>query len=246
MTKSRLNIANAFTLLNLFCGILAILALFMSKLWLVPFLIGISLLADVFDGLVARALHVQSPIGKELDSLADMISFGVLPSFLSLYVMLCFIIGIGYSTNILEMLSHVYNWQHYIFCFVALSFSMFAALRLAIFNISTNQSNNFIGLPTPAATIFVLGLYILCVQKKIEPFFLLKPIGLTITLFTLYYLMLSKHKMFSFKLKSNRLHENKCQILLVISSIMLIAFFKFAAVPLIIVVYVLINLTRKC
>ena len=132
-------IPNSLTLLNMLCGCLGILFLFTDSLNYIPYLLGISLFADFLDGLVARALGVSSPIGKELDSLADVVSFGVAPTIVLFYY-----------------------WQSVFtdgitFC-APFAIALFAAFRLAKFN-STEQNNDYFrGLPTPALAVgcFVL------------------------------------------------------------------------------------------
>lgn len=138
MSFLRSQIPNLFTLGNLICGSLAILHILQDGVispWVL--LIGLAGVLDVFDGAVARALGVSGPLGKELDSLADVISFGLAPTFI-IYTLL--------SQNLPEPVSYL---KYIAFLNVAM-----AAMRLANFNIATDQSKDFSGMPSPANGIF--------------------------------------------------------------------------------------------
>ena len=149
------HIPNSLTLLNLFSGCCGIVACLQHLYFLVPIFIGISLVADFLDGFVARALNVKSELGGQLDSLADMTTFGVLPGIMLFSIISAksnFLTGISVteSTNFiienpLALLGFVYT--------------IFACLRLAKFNLDTRQTENFIGLNTPSGAIFILGFY---------------------------------------------------------------------------------------
>lgn len=139
---------NAITLVNLFCGSIAIVALLEENYSKVLILISISLIADFLDGLVARSLKAQSLIGKDLDSLADLVTFGLLPSII-LY-------------HLAEQQEHS-SWNY--LCFLVVIFS---AIRLARFNHDTRQSYYFIGLPTPANALFILSLLIFLIYENPE------------------------------------------------------------------------------
>ena len=148
MNAIRNNIPNAITSLNLLCGCMACIAAFHCndtmcgsaiKGYECAFiLIGLAAVADFFDGLVARLLHAVSAIGAELDSLADLVSFGLAPAMVLYNMML------GHGAG---------HWA-----LVALLLPVFGALRLARFNVDTNQTTTFTGLPIPANAIFWIGL----------------------------------------------------------------------------------------
>ncbi|MEY4926908.1 MAG: hypothetical protein RI894_1344 [Bacteroidota bacterium] len=154
------NIPNAITLLNLFFGCCALMMVFNFRINLAIVFISLALLADFADGLVARWLRVSSPLGEQLDSLADMVSFGVVPGAI-MYKMLCvgiqnismplFLIDMGVGKGL-------YNTIVPLFGFLI---TVFSGLRLAIFNIDTGgQSNAFRGLPTPSSCALLLGTWI--------------------------------------------------------------------------------------
>jgi CDP-diacylglycerol--serine O-phosphatidyltransferase len=154
-------IPNWFTLGNLFCGCLGIVKCFQGDLVWAAYLVGIAAVLDFLDGFMARLFKVSSPIGKELDSLADMVTFGVLPGVIVFHL--------------LKVGGHIYfPSQHEIgawglnkvagymeapwYAYFAFVISLFSALRLAKFNVDTRQSDSFIGVPTPANTILIASL----------------------------------------------------------------------------------------
>jgi CDP-diacylglycerol--serine O-phosphatidyltransferase len=138
-------IPNLLTLLNLFCGSSAVVCLFIGQIeWTLVFLLA-SLVADVLDGLAARSLNMSSPLGKELDSLADMVSFGFLPGAVLFYLLF---IGCKFQYSLWAALP-------------AFLITIASALRLARFNLDSRQEFIFYGLPTPAATVFIGGLLLM-------------------------------------------------------------------------------------
>lgn len=132
------HIPNTLTLANLFCGCLAIVMVFSNSLVSAGFLILLAAVFDFLDGAAARLLKAYSPLGKELDSLADMVSFGVAPATIAFSIML------GQYTRM-----PFPSWA-----FIAFVMALFSALRLAKFNINTEQVDHFIGMPTPANALF--------------------------------------------------------------------------------------------
>ncbi len=165
------HIPNAITSGNLLCGCLAIVQIFSGDLVLASFFVFLAAVLDFFDGFAARLLKVSSPIGKDLDSLADVVTFGVVPG-LMVYRLLQFaLIGMGekelfwiaLQKNIssielsnVHYLSGFYSYLPY-FGFLI---TVFSAIRLAKFNNDTRQSTTFIGLPTPANAILITALVV--------------------------------------------------------------------------------------
>ena len=141
------NIPNSITCLNLLSGCFACLFAYKGEYDIVALCIGLSALFDFLDGMAARLLHAYSPMGKELDSLADLISFGLAPGFMAMHFMLYDSVfhGINDSYQIWWALS-------------ALLIPVFSALRLAKFNIDARQTTSFIGLPVPANALFWIGI----------------------------------------------------------------------------------------
>jgi CDP-diacylglycerol--serine O-phosphatidyltransferase len=145
------HLPNTLTCLNLLCGCLALTNIFRGDLVTGAYLVGIAAVADFFDGLLARALRVSSPIGKDLDSLADMVSFGVVPGAI-MFKLLGMPNGMSTSTIIGNASFAA------LLPFGAFLITIFSALRLAKFNNDTRQTTSFIGLPTPACTLVVASL----------------------------------------------------------------------------------------
>ena len=136
------NIPNTITCCNLISGCIATLSAFMGEIHMALLWIIIGAIFDFFDGMSARLLHVSSPIGKELDSLADDITFGMAPAAIVFYEM-----------GIMEYPAFLAPVQPYM-PFVAFLIAAFSALRLAKFNLDERQAMGFIGLPTPANALF--------------------------------------------------------------------------------------------
>lgn len=198
-------------------------------------LMSFSLLADLLDGMLARLLNASSPIGLQLDSLADMVSFGVFTSFL---MMLMIEHSLNNPMNELDF----YN-LHFI-SFLGLSIALFSALRLAKFNVDTTQTSYFKGLATPANTIFIFGIYIL--MKEFPETFSNNGIYiLIITTFISSYLLISNLPLFSFKLKSKRIKDNVPQVLLILISLFSIIILGLKAISFIIICYIMLSIIFK-
>ena len=231
-------IPNFLTCLNLVCGVISIHLAYKGQLeWA-----GLSLFAaavfDFFDGFVARLLHVKSELGKQLDSLSDVVSFGVAPGVMMFQMMIL-------SNQVWKL--EVPNW---IFT-VALIIPVFAALRLAKFNIDTRQSDSFIGLPTPAVGLLIASFGILVYRNFESPLFpfndyvlhfILHPATLLSTTLVFSVLMVSRLPLFAMKFKNASWKENKLRYIFMIVSILLLLLFFFTAVPIIILLYLLISI----
>ena len=234
------HLPNALTLLNLFCGCLLVIYTLSDFTfnfggnWLnIPsdnYLVLISLLAlslffDLLDGMVARWLNVASPIGLQLDSLADMVTFGLFPGIL-----------------MMKMLNEVTGNSP--MALLGLGITLFSALRLAKFNVDTTQTSYFKGLATPANAILILGIFILSINYP--DFF--KQNGFNIYLSATIiscYLLICNLPLFSFKLKSFELNKILPQILLLVFSIILLIFIGWNALAPIILIYIILSLIFK-
>jgi len=230
-----INIPNLFTLANLLFGCAALLFLFTGEFMAVLYCLMGSAIADVFDGMIARMMNIKSELGKELDSIADMVSFGVVPGAI-LYVLLL----AGQQEG--EFQSLMFSWL----AFPGFLLTAFSGLRLAKFNLDTRQSDSFLGLPTPSATFFVLGLLLI---HHFDSFglksFITQPWVIYLSIVALCILLISEIPLFSLKLKGLGWKENQLQYIFALIVIILLVFLKAAAFPLIIIVYVLIGLVRK-
>lgn len=234
MIKS--HIPNFVTLLNLLCGSIAIVFAFNQNLMLAALFIGFAAIFDFMDGLLARLLHAKSPIGLQLDSLADVISFGLAPSFIVYQLML-------QCPNVSFMVFHNIN----VGAFAAFIIPAFSALRLAKFNIDENQTVSFIGLPTPANALFFASLPLVIFQAGNEgPQLILdflRNYWILLSLVILFsLLMVSSIPLFSLKIKSIKIKDNLSRYLLISIAGLLLIFLKFYALPLIVIIYILISL----
>ena len=229
MNAIRNNIPNAITSLNLLFGSMACIAAFscfdtvcggLKGYELAFVLIALSALADFLDGLVARLLHAVSGLGAELDSLADLVSFGLAPALVLYNIML----GQGAG-----------HWA-----LIALLLPVFGALRLARFNIDTKQSTTFTGLPIPANAIFWIGF---------TAWYAIHPIPLWLVILfivALSLLMVCNLRMFSLKMHNlSSLKQNWAQYLLVIATVALVIFMGLPGLAAAIALYVLLSIIKK-
>lgn len=217
------HLPNFLTCCNLFCGCIGIVFLLENKSIPAAYFVWAACVFDFFDGFAARLLKVASPIGKELDSLADVVSFGVLPS------MVMYKLIDGHTS--MESLPYI-----------AFSIAAFSALRLAIFNLDTRQSDSFIGLNTPANTLFISSLPLL--PENIGAWLYQPWLLVTITLvFSL--LLVSPIPIFALKFKNFSWQDNRIRFIFLLLSIALIGVFKIVAIPLIILSYIGLSLVEN-
>lgn len=235
------HIPNLITALNLLAGCFAIVLAFEGSLLWAAYSIVVAMVFDFFDGLSARWLKASSALGEQLDSLADMVSFGVAPGI----ILYCF----SQELNILSPSNFLAN-NHWPF-YLAFAIPIFSAFRLANFNIDTRQKENFIGLPTPAnACFFVFSVILFYVNQPIaliDGKKLLYPIlsnpMLMLFLGVLFsVLLVVELPMFSLKFKTLKWQDNKERYLFLGVSSLLIIMINIAAIPIIIVGYVLWSL----
>ena len=221
-----LNIPNGITCLNLICGCLAIyLGLKVSIDWACICII-LGALFDFFDGMTARALKISSPIGKELDSLADVVTFGVAPSILCFNLME----QSGFSGVEIPHLS-----------LIAFVMAAFSALRLAKFNCDDRQTTSFIGLPTPANALFWVGFYAL-----VEKYSWAECIYFWVAMVFLFsYLMVSEIPMFSLKFANLKLKENYLRYILILGTILFVVFLGFAGLAPTILFYIILSFVQS-
>ena len=221
------HLPNAVTCLNLFSGCLGIVFAFQGNLQWAGYAILIAAILDFFDGMLARLLKAYSDIGKELDSLADVVSFGVLPSVIIYQLFL-----------LAPQIDSISVWLNY----SAFLIAIFSALRLAKFNIDKRQSDQFLGLPTPANALLIASFpMIIAGNNLFFVNFILNPYFLFIFSLGMGILLVTEIPLISLKFKTLKLSENILRYILIFSSLILLLFFKFAAVPIIITLYFLIS-----
>jgi CDP-diacylglycerol--serine O-phosphatidyltransferase len=225
------NLPNLLTLLNLLSGCLGIQQLLAGNYLIVPWFIVASGVLDFFDGMLARALHVSSPIGKDLDSLADVISFGALPGFMAFYLIR--LTAGNEQPALLNLNEPGPAW-------LAFLIPVLSAVRLAKFNNDERQTSSFIGMPTPANGFFWAGLFYGFTNNFFYglPAFALPGIAVLSAL-----ILVSELPMFSFKLhgKSPDIRGLIPQIALLIISVVSLFFLQLAAFAVIVPAYVLIS-----
>ncbi len=221
-------IPNFVTLLNLFSGSIAVIFAVNDNIKLTALFAFLGIFFDFFDGLLARKLDAQSELGLQLDSLADMVTSGLVPGIV-MFKLLEFA-----STN---------TYLPYFGLLITLA----SAYRLAKFNISTNQSDSFIGLPTPANALLILSfplVYEFQNNDMMTAIILNKWFLIGVTLLSCY-LLNSNIKLLTLKFKTLNFKDNSARYILIILSITLFIIFQFAAIQLIIPSYILISLLNK-
>ena len=227
------HIPNAITCCNLLSGCASILLTFTGYLELAGLMIFMAAVFDFFDGFAARLLKAYSPLGAQLDSICDVVSFGVAPSFIMYH----------YLNQVVSLELGSVN----VAAFAAFFLAIFAALRLAKFNIDDRQTTSFIGLPTPAMGIFVASLPFTLRHESLafmgalmtNPFFLFG----VVALFS--YLMVSEIPFFSLKVKSLKFKENKHLYLVALFAIIKVAIFGLAAIPFVMLFYIIVAMFVK-
>ena len=226
------SLPNIITLSNLFFGCLTVLLLVENKLEIqyVFILTFICLILDFFDGLIARFFNVKSDIGIQLDSLADMISFGLFPGI------------IIYNLFIQAPSSYVGSIFSSVVPFFSFLVTIASAIRLAKFNISKSNSNFFKGLPTPANTILIYSLSIIISENNKFADLFLNYSSLMLLVLVSSFLLVCNLKLLSFKFKKFRWKGNRRRICILFISAILIYMLGFYSVPLIISIYVLASI----
>ena len=239
-------IPNALTLLNLLCGSIAVLFVVNNNFVTAALFVFLGIFFDFFDGFAARKLNVQSELGVQLDSLADMVTSGLVPGLL-MYKLLELTLGFENFDTAITGWNTVIVWnglKHSSLPLIGLAITLASAYRLAKFNIDEDQQSYFKGLPTPANTLLIVSLpLILEFQNNdfmnsiiINKWFL---IGLTIVSC---YLLNSNIKLFALKFKDWSFKSNTTRYIFIILCIVLLIVLQFAAIPLIILLYIIMSL----
>jgi CDP-diacylglycerol--serine O-phosphatidyltransferase len=226
------HIPNSITLLNLLCGCIAMVFVTNSDFEMAFYFVCLGIFLDFFDGFFARLLKVSGPLGLELDSLADMVTSGVVPGYVMFFML----------SNSQHEIS-----THFMLPFLGFIITMGSCYRLAVFNIDTRQTNSFIGLPTPANALFILSLPL--VLKYSDSLIVLEILTnqwvlLVITLFSAYILN-AEIPLFSLKIKKFNFKDNALQIGFLFLSFLLLFFFQYAGIPFVIIGYVLLSIVSN-
>lgn len=226
------HIPNAITCCNLLSGCISIVLMCNGYAVAAGAMIFLAAVFDFFDGFAARLLKAYSPLGAQLDSLSDVVSFGVAPSFM-MYYYLNQTVGLEIAGfNVLP--------------FVAFFLAVFAELRLAKFNIDDRQTTSFIGLPTPAMGLFVASLPFTLQNERLafmasnmsNVYFLVAIVGI------FSYLMVSEIPFFSLKVKNLKFKENIHIYILAVFAVAAFVFLGFAAIPFVMLFYILVSIFK--
>jgi CDP-diacylglycerol--serine O-phosphatidyltransferase len=231
-------VPNAITALNLVCGSLAVFYAVDGYLGMASVFILAAAVFDFMDGFAARLLKAYSPIGKELDSLADMVSFGLAPAAIVFTMMEFTLFGKNQPMQDIHG-----DWSQWIALYTCLLIPVAGAFRLAKFNTDDRQSEQFLGMPIPANAIFFasLGLILEWGTNAVIPPIILNKFVLLTCIFICSFLMVSELPMFSMKFKNLHLKENAIRFLFLGTTILMLIFLQLYALPLIIIWYVLLS-----
>ena len=228
------HIPNTITLLNLFSGCIALMFAFNKEFEMAFYFVCLGIFLDFFDGFFARLFHVSSPLGLQLDSLADMVTSGVVPGLVMFQMM------IDHSST--AVVAHM-QWFPYLGFLITLG----SCYRLANFNIDTRQTDSFIGLPTPANALFILSLplvlkdtgALILIELLTDPWFLL------VITFLSVYMLNAEIPLFSLKIKKFSFKENALQIVFLTLSLLLLIFLRYLGIPLVIIFYVVLSVVNN-
>jgi CDP-diacylglycerol--serine O-phosphatidyltransferase len=233
------HIPNIFTCMNLFCGCIAVVMISrndLDHLGFSAYLVFLAALFDFFDGLSARIFKVHSDMGLQLDSLADMVTFGLVPG--------------AVLFRLLEMSdpSLIYANENFlrVFQFFPFIVTVFSALRLAKFNIDERQTDSFIGLPTPSNTLLIVSLPLILQHDTFHLTNLIRnPYFIVILSVVMSYLLVAEIPLFALKFKSFSWKQNSYQYILLGSAVILLFVFFYVAIPLIILLFVFLSIIRN-
>ncbi|MGA9637673.1 CDP-alcohol phosphatidyltransferase family protein [Flavobacterium sp.] len=232
MESIKKQIPNIITLLNLFSGCIALVFATKSNFELAFYFVCLGIFFDFFDGFFARMFKVSSPLGLQLDSLADMVTSGVVPGFVMF-------------SMLLKSQSEITSCPA--FAYLGFVVTLGSCYRLANFNIDTRQTDSFIGLPTPANTLFILSLPL--VLQYSDSLIVLEALSNQWVLLAIVlgsaYILNAEIPLFSLKLKKFTVKDNLLQIGFLIVSFLLIFFFQFLGISLLILFYVLLSVINN-
>lgn len=226
-------IPNFITLLNLFSGCVAVIFALEGHMKFTALFVFLGIFFDFFDGFLARKLNVQSELGMQLDSLADMVTSGLVPGLVLFYLL-------GLAPQLSWIPSNLLPY-------FGLLVTLASAYRLANFNISTNQSDAFIGLPTPANTLLIISLPLIVEYQNSDAInaIILNPWFLIVLTLVSCYLLNAPIKLIALKFKTWGFKDNAARYILVVLSVVFLAVFQFSGIPLIILAYIFLSILSK-
>lgn len=240
------HIPNLITLLNLFCGCIAVIFAVLNQLEIAALFVFFGIIFDFFDGFAARILNAQSPIGLQLDSLADMITSGLVPGIVMFQLLGMSMTG-GWNVDLSSQATNDTFWVGLKVAplpFFGFLITLASGYRLAKFNIDEDQQTSFVGLPTPANALLILSLPLILLYHNndmLNNIILNQWFLISITLFSAY-LLNAKIGLFALKFKNWSFKDNAIRYLFLIISLVLIITMKFMAIPAIIGFYIISSL----
>lgn len=246
------HIPNIITSLNLLSGTIAVMFAANNDLVTAAIFVLLGIFFDFFDGLVARLLDVQSELGLQLDSLADVVTSGVVPGIVMFQLLLRSVNQNSFEASFFDK-TDMMTWTGFSFKaiqvlpFIGLLLTLFAAYRLAKFNLDERQTSSFIGLPTPAMALFVLSLPVILAFGNNEMVIDLISNSYFLIAVTLIFsfLMNAEIPLFSLKFKNFSFKNNFIELLFLVLSIVYILVFKIISIPLIIISYVILSVVKN-
>ena len=240
------HVPNFITILNLLCGAIATIFAVQGNLIMAALFVGLGIFFDFFDGLAARALDVKSEIGLQLDSLADMITSGLVPGIVMFQLLTKALPGNLLVTESWEAGGSAswFEWNFPAVAIIGLFIAAASGYRLAKFNIDERQTDSFIGLPTPANALLILSLPLIlayqphpiAVNLILNEWFL---IGLT---FLSCFMLNAEVPLFALKFSDWSFKANKLRYFFIAYCLLMVIIFQFIAIPLIIISYVIVSL----
>lgn len=232
------HIPNALTLLNLLCGLLALIAIFNGFYDHAFIFVSLGIFFDFWDGFLARKFGVAGPLGVQLDSLADMVTSGVVPG------LLMFKLFETIQQNQPQYMLTEETFYMGLIPYFGFFITLASCYRLANFNIDTRQTNSFIGLPTPANTLLIMSIPMIQYFGRYEwiTITLDNPYVLLVITLISTYLLNAEIPLFSLKFKKLNWAEAKLQISFAVFAVIMLIVLKFVAIPLIIISYIILSL----
>lgn len=223
-------VPNFITLLNLLSGGIAVIFAVKGDLSTAALFVFFGIFFDFFDGFLARKLNVSSEMGLQLDSLADLVTSGLAPALV--------------LVNLIELSILPSQDANCFLPYLGLLVLLCSAYRLAKFNISTEQSQFFIGLPTPANALLIMSLPLVLDYQNSDSYnaLIINPFFLVVVTLLSSFLLNAPVKLIALKFKTWNFSENASKYILIIFSLVGLILFKFAGIPLIIIFYIMLSL----
>ncbi len=243
------HIPNLITLLNVFFGCVAVVFAVLNRLELAALFVFLGILCDFLDGLAARLLDVQSELGVQLDSLADMITSGLVPGIV-MFQLLAMSMSGGWNLDFSVEVSETMFWTTGKFTplpFLGFVITLASAYRLAKFNIDEDQATSFIGLPTPANALLILSLPLILLyhQNDVLNSIVLNQWFLIGTTLLSAFLLNARIELFALKFKNWSFKDNALRYVFIIVSLVLLITMQYLAVPIIVAFYILSSLVNQ-